>query len=1097
MNLPRLSVRNPVAVNLLMWAVVAAGAWSWFHLTREFFPRTSSEKILITVPYPGATPEDVEKSVTRPIEREIENVEDVDRIEARVFEGLTLLTVELAEGADRTRVLEDLRAELDRVKPNLPDGAEEPEIAEARPRIPAIALVLHGTVPEGVLHDAVIRVRDDLLDLDEVSTVVIGGFRDREILIEILPERLETEGLTFEEVGRAVTRGNLDLPGGQLKGRTNIRVRTLGEEQRAHRIETLPIRARPDGSMILLRDVAVVREGFEDKVVRGSFRLGEGWRHRAGAGRAQEAGAGRAQEAGAGRAQEAVSPNEERPEAAERRAASLTVFKDPEQDAIEIADAVKAYARAHPTMAGGTIEVTVTTDIARFIEQRLDLLKRNARTGLLFVLLTLAVFLELRIAFWVMVGLLVSFAGTFLLMGIVGLTINFISLFGLIIVLGLIVDDAIVIGENIFTKLRAGVPPIEAAERGANEVAGPVVAAVLTTCVAFVPLAFIQGRIGSFLGVLPVVVICALSFSLFEAFLVLPSHLAHRLKKGRSRVALLYDRFNEAKHRLFERRLPALLESSLAVLLRWRYLTAALALASLVATAGLVAGGVVPFVLLQNTDAETATAKLEMASGTPEEDTLAVLERAERVAAEQPEVTTVFSTIGSSFSERGPEIAADPATVGQLVLELLPAEVREDRHLGTSIELLARLRRLTTGFPGVRRLSWAGRSGGPGGPDIEVLVRGDDLGTVGRAVAEVEDHLATYDGVDEIYDDLEVGKLEVKLSLRPGGTLLGLTTSDLATQVRHALFGIEAQDLQIGDEEVTVRAILPESARRTMADLSRLWIRTPNGRRVPLEEVARIRTGRGYASLARVDGKRAVTITADVDDAVANVGDVTRDLGRRLADLGARYPGVSYAFEGQKKETRESMGSLFFGFPFALLGIFSVIAVVFRSYTQPVIVMLVIPWGLAGAVLGHWLMGYPFTILSMIGAVALAGVVVNDGLILVDFANRVRRGGEGALEGILHAAKARLRPILLTSITTIAGLAPLMLERSFQAQFLIPMAISIVFGLAFATFLNLLLLPVFYLIFEDARMGVRWLFTGRYTDELLDGRRTPTAGPTS
>ena len=1076
MNLPRLSVQNPVAVNLFMWAVLAAGLASWFGLTREFFPTIDAEQVIITVPYPGATPEEVEKSVTRLIEREIEDVDDIKRIEARVFEGITQITAELEESADRDRVLNDLRGELDKVKPDLPLGAEEPEIVEARPQIPVIGVVLHGNVPERVLHEAVIDVRDDLFDLDSVTTVVVSGFRKREFVIEIRPDRLENYGLTFDEVGSAVRRSNLDLPGGQLKGiRTNIRVRTIGEEQVARRLEDIVVRTGSDGSVIRLRDVAVIREGFEDKVERGRFRK-LGARH----------------EDDDGSAGAPLDPGPD------HRAATITIFKDPEQDAVEIAEQVKAYVAAHSDLAGGTVHLTVSTDIARFLVGRLDLLQRNARAGILLVLLTLAIFLELRIALWVMVGLCVSFAGTFLLMYLTGVSLNFISLFSLIVVLGLIVDDAIVIGENIFTKLRAGVPPKMAAEQGATEVAGPVVAAVLTTCVAFIPLAFIEGRMGNFLGVIPVVVICALGFSLLEGFFVLPAHLAHAPKQGKSWLARAYGRFNEAKHKLFEQMLPNVLEFQLRFFLRWRYVTAGLALGAVLVAAGLITGGFVPFQLLQDTDAETVTASLEMAAGTPEEKTLLTLATVEAIAASMPEVDSVFSVLGSSFSDRGPQLAADPATVGQIILELLPAEKREDGGLRTSTTLLAELRQRTSALPGVRRLSWSGRSGGPSGADIEVLLRGEDLETVSRAVTHVSNELASYKGVDEIYDDLELGKLEVRLKLRPSGRLLGLTTADLATQVRHALFGIEAQDLQIGEEEVTVRVVLPEVSRSEMSDLTRLWVRAPDGSRVPLEEVAEIQTGRGYASLARVDGRRAVTIRAEVDDTVTNTADVTQKLNAELADLGTLFPGVTYAFEGQKKETAESMGSLAIGFPAALLGIFCVIAVVFRSYAQPIIVMIIIPWGLAGAIVGHWIMGYPFTILSMIGAVALAGVVVNDGLILVDYANRMRRQGTGAFEAAIQAARARLRPILLTSITTIAGLAPLMLERSFQAQFLIPMAISLVFGLAFATALTLLLLPVFYLIFEDVRMGFRWLFTGRYTDELSDTHapevETPTIG---
>jgi len=1057
MNLPRISVRNPVAVNLVMLSVLVMGAYSWFQLVREFFPNIEPERIVISVAYPGATPEEMEKSVTQLIEREIDDVEGVERVESEVYEGFTLVTAELEDDADRERILNDLRSGIDRVTPDLPEDAEEPEITETRPQIPVIGIVLHGEVPERVLQSAALELRDDVLDLPEVTEILLTGVREREFVVEILPERVETLGVSYEEVARALSSSNVDLPGGLLEGSTsNVRVRTLGEEQVARLLEDTLVRARPDGSVIRLRDVARVRDTFSETVERGGFvdrRPGTDGR---------------------------VRPLPSLDEMARARAAAIMVFKTPEQDAIKIAQAVKAYVAGLSPPAGGALEVTITTDLARFIEQRLDLVERNAAAGLVLVLITLALFLELRIAFWVAAGLVVSFAGTFLLMAVTGTTINLISLLGLIVVLGLIVDDAIVIGENIFTKMREGMPPLQAAEVGATDVAAPVVAAVLTTCVAFVPLAFIKSRMGASLAVLPVVVNCALLFSLCEAFFILPAHLRHRPTAYRARLARWWERFNEAKHHFFERVLPAQLDRKLRFVLRWRYAAAGVSVIVLAGAAGLLIGGVVPFVLFQDTEAETVTAKLEMGAGTPEAETFRTLTAAARTAAARPEVGSLFLVAGKAYDMHGPELSADPATIGQIILELTPAETRQAQGQGTSQEMLAGLRRETSSLPGVKRLSWRGRSGGPDEPDIEILIRGDDLDAMQPIVAQIRERLAAYRGIDELYDDLELGKLEARLHLRPGGRILGLTVASLGMQIRHALYGREAQDLQIGDEEVTVRVVVPEEARRDLADLDRLLIMTPAGRAVPLGEVARITTSRGYASLRRIDGKRVVTVSADVDEHTANVHDVTQDLQRDVVALDREHPEVGITFEGRQKETDNSLISLGIGFPAALLAIFAIIAVIFRSYTQPVIVMAVIPYSMVGVILGHWLMGFPLTLLSLVGAAALAGIVVNDGLVLVDVANRDRRAGMEAFEAVVHAARARLRAILLTSITTIAGLAPLMLERSFQAQFLIPMAISIAFGLAVGTILTLVLLPVFYLIFEDVRNAALWAWTGRW-----------------
>ena len=1043
MNLPRFSVRNPVAVNLLMVAIVVGGLVAWMTLVREFFPTMESEQLLITVAYPGATPEEIERSVTRIVEREVEDVEGIEEIRSRVFEGITLIQIQLEDGVDRDRALRDVRAELDKAKPELPEAAEEPELAESRPYIPAIALVLHGAVSERQLREVVDDVRDDLLDMPEVTEVVVTGIRKREFVVEVRPELLEEQGLTIDDVGNTLRMLNRDVPGGQLKGRTsNVRVRTMGEERVPHHLEDLAVRTEAGGATLRLGELGRARAAFEDKTEFGRW---EG-----------------------------------------RRSAAINVFKTPEQDAIKIAEAVRQYQREHPTRLGGAVTVEVTTDLSRIIEGRLDLMTRNAQAGLILVLLVLALFLEVRVAFWVAVGLGVAFMGTFILMGAFGQSVNLISLFGLIVVLGLIVDDAIVIAENIFARQRTGEDPRTAAILGAGRVGLPVVAAVMTTIAAFAPLMFMEGRIGSFLGVLPIVVIMALFVSLIEGFLILPAHLAHRSKEGKGRTA--FGRFIEAgrqaRHKFFEQTMPNALGKALGFLLRWRYVTIAACFALLMTAAGFVAGGVVPFVLLQNVDAETITAKLEMAAGTPESETAAMLDRVAAVAAQEPEVKTVFSVLGASFSQRGRDTPADPAVVGQVTIELQGADVREAKGQRKSTELLSDLRIKTGNLPGVRRLSYISQGGGPGGPDLEIRLRGDDLDMISRAVDHVEERAKNYVGVEEIYNDLERGKLEARFRLRDDARLTGLTTSGVAMQLRNALFGYEVQDLQIGNDDVTVRVMLPEEDREDLDDLGTLRLSTPSGARIPLEEAAEFGTTRGYASIVRVDGKRAVTVTAQVDETRGNTAEITAALTKELADIGDRFPGVSLSFEGRRKDTRESVGSLKILFPIALGLIFCIIAVLFRSYVQPVIVMSVIPFSLIGVVFGHALMGYPFTILSMIGMVALAGIVVNDGLILVDLANRFRRKGFGVIESVRRAAMGRMRAILLTSITTCVGLAPLMLETSFQAQFLIPMAVSIVFGLAFATVLVLLLLPCFYVALEDVRAGLRWLASGRWHRSL-------------
>ena len=816
----------------------------------------------------------------------------------------------------------------------------------------------------------------------------------------------------------------------------------MGARDLARDLEALAVRARADGRTVRLGDVAAVREGYAETVQHGRFKG--------------------------------------------QPAALVTVFKTSDEDAIEISRAVKRYVAEHPTACGGAVTLEVTTDLARLIQGRLDLMLGNAAQGMILVFLCLALFMELRVAFWVAWGVPLSLLGGFVLMAFSGVTINLLSLFGMIVVLGMLVDDAIVIGESIYTRMQRGEPLTQAAIRGAEEVTWPVVASVMTTVLAFLPLMFIAGRMGKFLGVLPVIVIAALCVSLLDAFLMLPGHLAHptRLWRGEwlpAPVRLAWARLSARRDRDMNQRLPDAYERLLRGALRWRYPVLGGTVAALCLSVGLVAGGIIEFVLFQEVDAETISIDLEMAPGTSEARTAEVAAQVERDAMACPEVTSVFAVHGAGMSDMGAMAVTDPATVAQLVVELEESETRERKGGRKSRDVVAQLRAGTATIPGVQRLRIEARSGGAQGPDLQVRVRGDDLDTVAAAVRHVRDAIAALEGTEEIRDDLQPGKREVRLTVGPGTAALGLTTRALALETRHALFGAEAQRLQTEDDEVMVRVVLPEAARRDLRDLGLLRISTPSGGRVPLEEVGRIDSGRGYASLRRVDGKRAVTVEADVDETRANVAEVTRRLATDLAGIGTRFPGVSIAFEGRQKETVESLGSLAISTPLACFGIYALIAMVFRSYVQPLIVMTAIPFGLVGAVAGHLVMGYPFTLLSLIGIVALSGIVVNDSIVMVAFMNREGRSRASLLEAVVAGGRARLRPIILTSVTTIAGLAPLMLQRSFQAQFLIPMAISICFGLVFSTVLTLIVVPALYLALDDARRLAGWIWSGRWS----------------
>lgn len=1053
MNLPRFSVRNPVAVNLLMWGIVVCGLLAWRTMVREFFPALRTEQISILVSYPGATPTDVERAIALRIERRIRDIDGIEEIETTVIEGACVVLVTLDERADRDRVLAEVRSDVDEVKAEFPQDADDPEIVEVRPYIPVIGVVIAGDVPEDRLRRAALDVRDDLLDLAGITEVRVLGVRKREIWVEIDPDRLEELGLTFEQVGGRLAAANLDLPGGELRTPTgNVRVRTAQESRRALPIERIPAAVALDGSVLRLGDVARVRETFEDRVMRGRY--------------------------------EGVP------------AVSLVVFKTPEQDALEISRAVKDYVSKNPTKLDGAVRLAVRSDLARFIEQRLDLMVRNARAGLLLVLATLALFLSWRTAFWVAAGLPISLLGAFVVMALFGQSINLLSLFSLIVVLGLLVDDAVVIGEAVHRRIQRGEPPIEATVRGATEMALPVVAAVLTTVVAFLPMAFMEGRWGDFMRVLPIVVGSALIVSLVEAFVILPSHLAHARHatpgsegpRGAASRPSLAARFGAWRDRVLDRGMERRFRSFLERMLPLRWPVIAGGLAVLLLTAGLFRGGILPFVLVQEVDAESITVTLEMSAGTPEEKTVETIAAIEGQARRFPEVASVFSVVGASFSDRGQEANADPATIGQVYIELLPADEREERGMRDSGRIIEEMRRRTGDLPGVAKLSYRAESGRAPGSDIELRIRNEELAVASAAADFAIDVLRGYEGVTEIEKDLREGKLEARVRLRDDARPLGLEARDVARAVRHALFGFEAQELQEEDDEVKVRVLLPRERRRALSDVLGLRIPAPTGARVPLSEVVEVSTERGYATLKRVDGRRAVTVRAEVDENVANVAEITNDFGRRLSDLPERFPGTTFSFEGRRKETREAFGSLRIGFPIALFAIYAIVAVLFRSYAQPILVMVVIPFALVGAVIGHLVLGFPFTLLSTIGCVALSGIVVNDSLILVDVVNRLRRDGLDLEHAVVEGSASRLRAILLTTITTAAGLFPLLLERSFQAQFLIPMAVSIVFGLVFATAVTLVLLPCLYLAYEDLARPLRRLLGLRATHDPATAR---------
>jgi multidrug efflux pump subunit AcrB len=1039
--------RNGVAANLLMVLIVVGGLMTIRSIKQEVFPEFSIDLIKISVPYPGAAPEEVEEGVVVRVEEAIQAVDGIDDIRSTAAENVAAIIVEIMDGADLEKVMNDIKSKVDAID-TFPLEAEEPIIEEVIRRTQVIEVAVSGNADERTLKYLGERVRDDLSNLPEITQVQLVSARPYEISIEISEHNLRKYGLTFDEVATAVRRFSLDLPGGRIRSRDGeILLRTEGQAYDGAQFEKLPLRTQPDGTSLLLGDVATVIDGFADTDLWSRFN-----------------------------GQPAVV---------------VQVFRVGEQGAIEIANAVKNYiSGTQPRLPEG-ISLDAWRDETRVLRSRLDLLTRNGLVGFALVLLVLSLFLKLRLAGWVSLGIPISFLGAVILMPWNDVSVNLISLFAFIVVLGIVVDDAIIVGENIYTVHEAGLEGLEAAETGVLEVAKPVVFAVLTSVAAFAPLLAISTTMGKVMRVVPVIVIATLLFSLVESLFILPNHLSH-LKHDQAKTDNKRGPWGRFQRRvktglgfLIQRTYRPTLKKAI----EWRYLTFAVGIAGLLLTFGIVRGGWVKFNFFPAVEADNTAAMLTLPQGTPAEVTATAIETIEAAALElaseleeetgERAIRHVFASVGAqpfrAQQSRGVTGSAnfDSPHVGEVNLELQPAEERTV----SSTEIADRWRAKVGEIPDVIELTFSS-SLFSAGEAVNIELFGPDLDNLTTVAQRLKAEIAAYPGTRDIADSFRAGKREIELQLTPEAEMAGLSQLDLARQVRQAFYGEEAQRIQRGRDDVKVMVRYPRSDRKSLSDLEQMRIRNPQGAEVPLATAARTTLSRGPAAISRTNRNRVVNVTADVDTEIANTNDIIADLTTRvLPNVLADYPEIRFSFEGEQEEQRKTMSDLLNGFAIALLVIYGLLAVPFRSYLQPLIVMSAIPFGLIGAVWGHVVMGMDLAILSMFGIVALTGVVVNDSLVLVSFINRATRAGANIREAILIAGEARFRPILLTSLTTFAGLTPLLLEKSMQARFLIPMAISLAFGVLFATLITLILVPALYTIVEDVRDSLGRLVT--------------------
>lgn len=1008
-------VRNRVTPNLLMLFLLLGGVFMSLKIKKEVFPNFELDQVVISMAYPGSSPEEVEQGIVLAVEEAISDVEGVEEITATANEGGATIVTELEEGGDSQKVYQEIKQEVDRIT-TFPEEAEQANVSLSSRRRFVLGIMVYGDTSEKNLRELTEQVRDRVLQDPGITQADLVGARNFEVIVEAPTEILRAYGLTLNSVAEKIRTTAVELPGGSVETRGGeILLRMKERRDWAREFEQIPIVTTKAGSVVRLGDIAAVRDGFEEtnKVMTYNG----------------------------------------------KPALMIEVYRVGEQTPIGVSDAVrKALPDIEPGLPPG-IHLEAHHDRSDIYRQRLELLLKNGFMGLILVLALLGLFLEFKLAFWVTMGIPTSFLGAFLFLPGLGISINMVSMFAFIIALGIVVDDAIIAGENIYEYRGRGMGLIESAVRGARDVAMPIGFSILTNIVAFSPLFFIPGYIGKIFKTLPLVVCTVFIISWVEALFILPSHLAHTKSEGRSRMARLLHERQQRFSAAFSRFITDVFGPFLALCVRRRYLTVAIGFSLLMVVVGYAFSGRMGFILFPKVEADQAVATAVLPYGSPES-------RAEEVRDQLlKSAYTVAEANGSSRLVEG-YLARIEENEVEVEVHLTEPKIRP-----ISTAEVTRLWREESGrIVGLESLRFESDRGGPGrGSSLTVELSHRNVDRLDRASESLAESLSQFPNVKDIDDGFSPGKQQLDFKLLPEGQSLGLTVRDVAQQVRSAFYGAEALRQQRGRNEVKVMVRLPETQRDSEYDVEKLLIRTPGGKDVPLMQVAEVIRGRAYTAITRHNGRRTVTVSADVVP-INETSQVLATLKAEiLPQLVRDYPGLTFSFEGRQAEMRKSLSSLGSGFIIAMGAVYFLLAVPFRSYIQPAIVMTAIPFGLVGAVIGHIIMGYSLSVISMMGIVALSGVVVNDALVMMDYANQKRAEGAAPFEAIHGAGIRRFRPIMLTTLTTFGGLTPMIFETSRQARFMIPMAISLGYGILFATMITLLLIPCLYMILEDFR----------------------------
>lgn len=1037
-------IKYHVAVNVFLLAFLAFGIIGIRGLKSSFFPLIESKIVNISIVYPGASPQEIEEGVVLKIEDNLKGLKGVDRITSTSKENSGLITVEIKKDENIDFMLLEIKNAVDRV-PSFPIGMEPLIVAKREEVRQTISFALSGKEVSLFTLKAIARqVENDLRAIDGISQIDIKGYPEEEIEIAVNQERLLAFNLTFNDIATAVSGTNILATGGNIK--TNTEAFLIRANNRAYygrELSNIVVKASQNGKVVRLKDVATIKDRFSETPNATFF-------------------------------------NKE-------LAVNITVTSTNNEDLISAATKVKAYIKDYND-SHNNIHISVVKDLSITLEQRTQLLAENAIVGIILVLIFLSLFLNIRLAFWVALGLPVSFLGMFIFAGHFDVTINVLSLFGMIIVIGILVDDGIVIAENIYQHYEKGKSPKQAAIDGTLEVIPPVVSAIITTLLAFSLFLFLDSRIGDFFSEVSVVVILTLVVSLIEALVILPAHLAHSKALMQNNEATTGSKIKQffSKMRVLNRlgdTFMAFLRDKiyspiLHIVLKYKVFSFGVFLGLLIITFGSIGGGIIRVTLFPSIASDTVSITLDMPNGTDVKITDSIISMIEDKSYKvNKELTNTYLKGTNRVLFENTILQLNSESSAKLIINMLPGEERPD---AINARLVAnKLRKAVGPVVGVDRLIF-GSGGNFGGSPVSVSLLSNNIKELKAAKLELKETLKTNPLLKDIEDNDPAGIKEIRLELKESAYLLGLNLRDVMRQIRAGFFGVQAQRFQRGQDEIKVWVRYNKDNRASINNLDAMRIVTPSGQRVTIKDVASYTIARGDVSINHLEGQREIRVSADLKDPSTSATDILSRLKQEvIPSIQSKYPTITASFEGQNREASKLSSSLArSGIPILLL-IYITIAFTFRSYSQPILLLLLIPFSLTAVAWGHWLLGFPVNVLSLLGIVALVGIMVNDGLVLIGRFNTNLKEGLTFNKALLEAGKSRFRAIFLTSLTTIAGLAPLLLEKSRQAQFLKPMAISISFGIAYATILTLLVLPLFLSFSNSIKKNVKWLITGK------------------